>query len=110
MINRHASDCRCCTTPAQPEPEQQQIQLPDEPTPIRVHKAGLPPFDCTLHPDGTLTALLGGELRRNFMSFDDMRERNWQHARIEFNPPPLDTEPQPADEPGPVQDAIPLDA
>ncbi|MET8826049.1 hypothetical protein ABZX40_13335 [Streptomyces sp. NPDC004610] len=63
------------------------------PTPIRVHTPDRPPFDCTLHPDGALTAVIGGDLRRNLLSFADMRERNWAHAWIEFNPLPL---PEPA--------------
>lgn len=105
-MNRHPSDCRCCTGPAAAETQEPEpIALPDRPTPIRVHTEGRPPFDCTLHPDGTLTAMFGGELRRNFMSFDDMRDRDWAGARIEFNPPALDNEPEEA---APVQDAIPL--
>jgi len=106
MINRHPSDCRCCSGPAAvatPEPE--PIKLPARPTPIRVHSPGLRPVDCTLHPDGALTAVMGGEVRRNFMNFDDMRERDWKHARIEFNPAPPDEEPEP--EPA-VQEAIAL--
>lgn len=106
-MNRHPSDCRCCSpgrvvdTPAEPE----SIELPVEPTPIRVHQPDRPPFDCTLHPDGTLTAAFGGELRRNFMSFADMRERGWATARIEFNPGPLVEEPEPEQA---VQEALAL--
>jgi hypothetical protein len=106
MIARHPSNCRCCTVPAAATPvAPEPIALPDVPTPIRVYSPGAAPFDCTLHPDGTLTAVLGGELRRNFMSFADMRERGWASARIEFDPPPLVEEPVPEA----VQDAIPLD-
>jgi len=99
-------DCRHCVSPAavdvpaEPEP----ITLPETPTPIRVHTADRPPFDCTLHPDGTLTAVMGGELRRNFFTFADMREANWEHAHIEFNPPPAEPEPAPVVEA--VQDAL----
>jgi hypothetical protein len=88
--------CRHCTAPAAveapatPEP----IDLPALPTPIRVHTPGLPPFDCTLHPDGTLTAVLGGEERRNSLSFAEMRERNWATAHVEFDPAPLADEPE----------------
>lgn len=109
-------DCRHCKapaaeeTPAAPEP----IELPAEPTPIRVHTADRAPFDCVLHPDGTLTRVdANGELRRNFLTFADMRERGWATARIEFNPPPLPEEPEPETvptPPEPVQDVIPLTA
>lgn len=101
-------DCRHCAapvaeaTPAVPEP----VRLPDRPTPIRVHSPGAAPFDCTLHPDGTLTAVMGGEVRRNFLSFADMRERNWAHARIEFDPPPLPAEPETAPVAEAVQDSL----
>ncbi|MGW0012440.1 hypothetical protein ACWDVX_22190 [Streptomyces tendae] len=95
-------ECRHCVapTPAATPREPQHIDLPPEPTPIRVHTAGRPPFDCVLHPDATLTAVVGGEVRRNFLSFADMRERNWQHAHIELNPGPLteDAEPETAAE------------
>lgn len=102
--------CRHCTASspaavvelAEPQP----IVLPDVPMPIRVHTADRTPFDCTLHPDGTLTAVFGGEVRRNFLSFADMRERGWAHARIEFNPPPLPDEPEPEPAVEAVQDAL----
>jgi hypothetical protein len=101
-------DCRHCATPAAPvapaEPE--PIALPNLPTPIRVHTADWSPFDCTLHPDGTLTAVFGGEVRRNFMTFADMRERDWAHARIEFDPEPLPEEPEPVPAVEAVQDAL----
>lgn len=108
-------DCRHCkpttqaaTVPAASEP----IELPAEPTLIRVHTADFPPMDCTLHPDGTLTRIdANGELRRNFMTFADMRERGWATAHIEFDPAPLPVEPEPEPatvQPEPVQDAIPL--
>jgi hypothetical protein len=57
-----------------------------------VHTEGLPPFDCTLHPDGTLTTVVGREVRRNWLSFTDMCERNWAGAHFEVNPPPLPDE------------------
>ena len=103
-------DCRHCKapaieeTPAVPEP----IGLPAVPTPIRVHTADRAPFDCTLHPDGTLTAVFNGEQRRNFMTFADMRERAWAQARIEFNPPPPVEEPEPEQAPPVVQEALAL--
>jgi hypothetical protein len=103
-------NCRHCKPPTQAVADEQDvaelIELPDEPTPIRVHTPGLRPFDCTLHPDGTLTAVLGGEVRRNFFTFDDMRERNWAGAHFEFNPPPLSEEPEPEPAGGVVQDAL----
>lgn len=101
-------DCRHCTTPAatvETPHEPERIELPTEPTPIRVYTADASPFDCTLHPDGTLTAVFGGEVRRNFMTFADMRERGWKHARIAFNPPPLPL-PEAAPAVEAVQDAL----
>lgn len=103
-MNRRPCTCRYCTAPAaveeQPEPE--PIQLPAAPTPIRVHQPDRPPFDCTLHPDGTLTAILGGEHRRNFFTLAEMLERNWAEAHFEFNPAPLAE----AAEPEPVAEAV----
>lgn len=72
--------------------------LPAVPTPIRVHTANRSPFDCTLHPDGMLTAVIGGEVCRNFMSFADMCERSWTGAHFEMNPEPMQ-EPSPAAKP-----------
>lgn len=100
-----AGPCKCthCRGPAagaEAASEPQVIALPAKPTPIRVHTAHAAPLDCVLHPDGSLTARMGGEVRRNFLSFADMRERNWADARIEFNPGPL-SEP-------PVPDAAPV--
>lgn len=83
----------------------QEIALPDVPTPIRVHQPGRTPFDCTLHPDGTLTAVMGGEVRRNLLSFADMRERNWAGAHFEVDPPPLVEEALP-EQTVTVQDAL----
>lgn len=103
-MNPYESRPHWKTTPAPAgDPRPEPIALPAEPTPIRVHTDGLPPFDCTLHPDGTLTAVVGGEVRRNFMSFAEMRERNWTRSRIEFHPGPLDTEPETT---AAVQDAL----
>lgn len=103
-------DCRHCTSSspaAIAEPtEQVEIELPDVATPIRVHTAHQPPFDCTLHPDGTLTAVFNGEQRRNLVSFAGMREMNWKHAQVEFNPPPLPDEPEAAPAVEVVQDAL----
>ncbi|MFF5186437.1 hypothetical protein ACFY30_22120 [Streptomyces sp. NPDC000345] len=103
-------DCRYCASPAAEvaAESQEPIELPAVPTPIRVHKAGLRPQDCTLHPDGTLTAVFNGHVHRNLMSFADMRERNWRHARLEFNPGPLPEEPEPTPAAEAVQQTIPL--
>lgn len=84
----------------------QEVVLPDRPTLIRVHQPDRAPFDCTLHPDGTLTAVLGGELRRNFFSFDEMRERDWATAHFEFDPQPLPVEGEPETAAVPVQEAF----
>ena len=112
-MGRHEEMCPHCRTkqagPGEaPETVEQDIALPDVPTPIRVHTAGTPPFDCTLHPDGTLTAVMGGEVRRNFFTLADMRETNWAGAHIEFDPPPLVTEPEPVQAVEAVQEAIAL--
>jgi hypothetical protein len=40
------------------------------------------------------------------MSFADMRERDWAHARIEFDPQPLPEEPEPEPAVEAVQDAL----
>ncbi|MFE0727914.1 hypothetical protein ACFW2X_06620 [Streptomyces antibioticus] len=64
------------------------------PTPIRVHIAGAPPFDCVLYPDGTQTAVINGQRLRNMLTIADMLEMNWADARIEFNPPPLVDQPE----------------
>lgn len=115
-MSRHEQMCPHCRAKAGlDEPTEagavaEPIQLPDIPTPIRVHQPDRPPFDCTLHPDGTLTAVLGGEVRQNFFTFDDMRETNWATAHFEFNPPPLVEEPAAEPAPVTVQDAIPLTA
>lgn len=107
-------DCRHCAAPTTEETPavQAPVELPDRPTPIRVHTADFPPMDCTLHPDGALTRTgVNGEHQRNFLTFADMRERGWAAARIEFDPPPLPEEPGPEAVPArpeAVQDAIPL--
>lgn len=107
MMNRHPSDCRCCSGPAaEVEQQAEVIELPAEPRQIRVHAPGVRPLDCTLHPDGLLTRVVNGELCRNFMSFADMRERDWRHARVEFDPGPLAVEPESAAEA--VQEAVAL--
>lgn len=107
-MSRHEEMCPHCRAkagldaPTQIATPVEPITLPDVPTPIRVHSEGLPPFDCTLHPDGTLTAVVGGEPRRNWMSFADMCERNWSSAHIEVDPAPLVEEP----DPGPAVEAV----
>jgi|1185.fasta_scaffold1450511_2 hypothetical protein len=108
-MSRHEEMCPHCraktgldTSQAGEAAEPIVPELPDLPTPMRVHASDRPPFDCTLHPDGTLTAVLAGELRRNFFTFAEMRETNWADAHFELNPPPLVEEP----EPGPVVEAV----
>jgi len=104
--------CHHCGTPvgeaAVTGPAHEPIELPAVPTPIRVHTADASPFDCTLHPDGTLTAVLGGEVRRNFMTFTDMRERNWADAHIELDPAPLAEEPEPEQSTEALQEPLAL--
>lgn len=107
-MSRHEEMCPHCRTQAVTGQAGEAAAppvpgLPELPTPIRVHVEDRLPFDCTLHPDGTLTALIGGELRRNFLSFADMCERNWAGAHFEVDPPPLE---ELAPEAPPVQDAL----
>ncbi|WP_037616364.1 hypothetical protein [Streptomyces aureus] len=109
-MNRHQQMCPHCRAKAAGADtvdtvEAQELELPAEPTPIRVHNGDMPPFDCTLHPDGTLTAVLGGEQRRNALTFAEMRERNWATAHFEIKPGPL---PELVEAAVVVQDAIPL--
>lgn len=68
------------------------VELPAEPRPFRVHSAkGYPPLDCTLHPDGSVTAFMGGNWYRNAYPFDGIRATDWADARIEWDPAPLTT-------------------
>lgn len=100
-MSRHEEMCPHCRAKAGLDGAAVEVEpiampdLPDRPTPIRVHTADRAPFDCTLHPDGTLTAVVGGEVRRNFLSFAAMCEQNWAGAHFEVDPPPL-PEPSPA--------------
>lgn len=110
-MSRHEETCPHCRAKQAGEAEPvavagQEIVMPAVPTPIRVHQPDRPPFDCTLHPDGTLTAVLGGEVRRNFFTFDDMRETNWATAHFEIDPPPLVEEPAPEAAVEAVQEAL----
>lgn len=111
-MSRHEEMCPHCRTKQAGDDEsvesvEQEIALPTAPTPIRVYVEGRP-FDCTLHPDGTLTAVFNGEQRRNFMTFADMRERAWARAHIEFNPEPLPEDPEPEQAAPVVQEALSL--
>jgi hypothetical protein len=110
-VSRHEEMCPHCRGKAgldeAPAVEAQPVVLPAVPTPIRVHHDGRP-FDCTLHPDGTLTAVLGGELRRNFFTLAEMLERNWAGAHIEFDPQPLAEEPEPGQAVEVVQELLAL--
>ncbi|MGA5182927.1 hypothetical protein [Streptomyces pseudogriseolus] len=115
VAHAHQGKCGCSyckpkqtftPAPAAREP----IPLPDRPTPIRVHSPGRPPMDCTLHPDGSLTAVLAGRPHRSALPFHDMLDTSWKDARIELNPAPLDVDGgggAPADTS--VQDALPLE-
>jgi hypothetical protein len=113
-MNPTTSPCDCphCTGPAAKETpaEPESIELPDRPTSIRVHTADAPPFDCTLHPDGTLTAVINGQHLRNMLTLVDMLDMNWAGARIEFDPQPLPEEPEPEQAAAAVQEAIELEA
>ncbi|MGP3777019.1 hypothetical protein ACTWJ8_39920 (plasmid) [Streptomyces sp. SDT5-1] len=84
-----------------------EVALPSRPTPIRVQSPGMPPRDVTLHPDGTLTAVLGGRMHRNLLTFAEMREQDWRDAHIELAPAPSPEDPAPAaTRAEPVQDAL----
>ncbi|MER5302242.1 hypothetical protein ABT039_22665 [Streptomyces lasiicapitis] len=89
--------CVHCRTPtAEPSPEPARhapVQLPSRPRRFRVHSPGRAPQDCTLHPSGTITRVMAGQLWVSGLSFDDMLERDWAAARIEWDP----DEPQPGD-------------
>ncbi|MGV9816655.1 hypothetical protein ACWDTQ_32670 [Streptomyces cellulosae] len=113
QAHRGACGCPHCKPkqPAAPTPAAREpIPLPATPTPIRVHNPGRPPQDCTLHPDGSLTAQLAGRPHRSALTFHEMLNTSWSEARIELNPaPPLDVDGgggAPADTS--VQDALPL--
>ena len=115
-MSRHEEMCPHCRAkagldaPADAGAVAEPIELPDAPTPIRVHQPDRTPFDCILHPDGTLTAVLGGEVRRNLATFADMCETNWATAHFEFNPAPLLQDPAAELAPAVVQAAIPMAA
>lgn len=109
-------DCRHCRAKGALSVEEQTeapvvhapVELPAEPRPFRVHAANRPPQDCVLHPDGRMSMQAGGQTLWSMVSFDDMRDMNWRHAHIEWDPPPLAEEPAIEAVPEAVQDAIPL--
>lgn len=112
-MSRHEETCPHCRAKAgldeaSEASAREPIRLPEIPTPIRVHTPGRAPFDCTLHPDGTLTAVLGGELRRNAFTFAEMLATSWADSHIEFNPTPLAEEPVAGQAAPVVQEAIAL--
>lgn len=92
-------DCRHCVppvpTPAAVEPEGGPVQLPVEPRPFRVHHPDGRTQDCTLHPNGRLTAVMAGQEWTSALSFDEMRATSWARARIEWDPAPVEPEPEP---------------
>lgn len=65
------------------------VELPDVPTPFRVEHDGHTQ-NCVLHPDGRVTMQINGEVLTSMLTFDDMCERNWATAHIEWNPLPGD--------------------
>jgi hypothetical protein len=95
-----ACDCPYCAPADAEAPEaetaHEPVELPDKPRQFRVHVPGLFPQDCTLHPDGTITMTAGRQLWHSAFSFEEMREMGWEHARIEWDPPPLAKEPTPS--------------
>ncbi|MDH6224321.1 hypothetical protein [Streptomyces sp. MJP52] len=96
--------CRHCAAPVPAATEQVEhppVELPDRPRPFRVHNGGRTQ-DCVLHPDGRMTMRVGDGELVSALSFDAMRERNWEHAVIEWDPDPLPATP----EPGPTDEAV----
>ena len=89
--------CRYCR-PSTEEPAapvaHQPVQLPSGPRTFRVHHDGRTQ-DCTLHPDGRLSTHMAGQNWVSALSFDEMRERNWATAHIEWDPAPLPEQPEP---------------
>ncbi|GAA1112015.1 hypothetical protein [Streptomyces javensis] len=101
--------CHKTTTPElKPHPAHEPVQLPSEPRDFRIHSPGRRPQDCTLHPDGTITSVMAGQLWRCGQTFDEMRQMGWRDSHIEWDPaPPHDTGQQRDDDEG-VQEAIAL--
>ncbi|UQA95687.1 hypothetical protein [Streptomyces halobius] len=89
-----ACTCPYCRKPAALEPEAQPVpepvELPSAPWAFRVHSPDRAPQGCTLHPDGTITSVMGGQLWRCGQSFDEMRAMGWGDSHIEWDPGPLD--------------------
>jgi hypothetical protein len=69
------------------ETAHEPVELPDRPRPFRVHFPDGRTQDVTLHPDGVMTTVLAGQVLRSLFTFDEMRERNWEHTQIEWDPP-----------------------
>jgi hypothetical protein len=76
------------------ETAHEPVELPDRPRPFRVHFPDGRTQDVTLHPDGVMTTVLAGQVLGSLFTFDEMRERNWEHTQIEWDPPPLPQEPE----------------
>ncbi|GFH34328.1 hypothetical protein [Streptomyces pacificus] len=99
--------CRHCT-PQATEPEQaptfhKPVILPTKPRRFRIHHDGRTQ-DCTLHPDGRLTMTAAGQLWVSALSFDEMRDRNWATAHVEWDPAEESPEPpKPVPQPDAVQ-------
>lgn len=89
-----SENCGCpyCSKPAakavETPPVHDPVVLPSEPRDFRVHSPGMAPQDCTLHADGRMTMVVAGQTLVSALSFDEMRERNWATAHIEWDPVP----------------------
>jgi hypothetical protein len=108
MSSGHA--CKHCAPATATEPVvktvEAPVELPTEPRRFRVHLAERPHLDCTLHPDGMVTAVMAGQLWRCAFTFHEMRAGDWADAGIEWDPDPLTDDTPPPQAPTAVQDAL----
>lgn len=69
------------------EPAPATVELPTVPRRFFVHFADGHVQDCTLHPDGTLTAAMVGQTWRSGLSYEEMHAfGGWAGTRIEWDP------------------------
>jgi hypothetical protein len=87
-------------TPAEPTGPAAPVELPAEPRAFRVHLDDRRPQDCTLHPDGRITSVMGGQTWRSAFTFDELLDMDWDGARIEWDPV---EEPEPEPVPATVE-------
>ncbi|MFF2612332.1 hypothetical protein [Kitasatospora sp. NPDC058046] len=86
-----------------PAPQRLAPALPEGTRRFRVHSAdGGPAVDCHLWPCGKLTMDMFGQRLRSGFSLDEMLERNWENARIEWEPEGPAPQDQPLPPTGPL--------